>query len=149
MTFTKLWQTKSKNFWSLLLVCMNFLTFVKLEGHCPYCPLPFLKNIATIIHQMHLNTHYYFTHISWFLAVDTEYFYFWVYLTAKLSNWGVALFWKLYVTLFYRSSYSCFLTIPTSSISESCIKIEINLHFYFHTSLWCLKRFYEGLQAPH
>ena len=22
---------------------------------------------------------------------------------------------------------------------------KINLNFYFHTSLWCLKRFYEGL----
>ena len=22
---------------------------------------------------------------------------------------------------------------------------KINLKFYFHTSLWCLKRFYEGL----
>ena len=30
------------------------------------------------------------------------------------------------------------------SISESCIKIKIRLNFYFHTSLWCLKRFYEG-----
>ena len=28
---------------------------------------------------------------------------------------------------------------------ESEIKIELN--FYFHTSLWCLKRFYEGLKA--
>ena len=25
---------------------------------------------------------------------------------------------------------------------ESCIKLKINLNFYFHTSLWCLK----GLQ---
>ena len=23
------------------------------------------------------------------------------------------------------------------------------LNFYFHTSLWCLKRFYEGLKGPH
>ena len=30
-------------------------------------------------------------------------------------------------------------------ISESCIEIEIKLNFYFHTSLWCLKRFCEGL----
>ena len=28
-------------------------------------------------------------------------------------------------------------------ISESYIKIKINLNFDFHTFLWCLKRFYE------
>ena len=27
--------------------------------------------------------------------------------------------------------------------SESCIKIKVNLHFYFHTSLWCLKKPFE------
>ena len=37
------------------------------------------------------------------------------------------------------------LTIPAACISESCIKKKINLNFSFHTSLWCLKRFYEGL----
>ena len=26
---------------------------------------------------------------------------------------------------------------------------KINLNFYFHTSLWCLKRFYEGLLRHH
>ena len=42
------------------------------------------------------------------------------------------------VFLFYWS-----LTLPVPCISESCIKI-INLNFYFRTSLWWLKRFYEG-----
>ena len=36
-------------------------------------------------------------------------------------------------------------TLPFSCISESCIEIKIKLNFYFHTSLSCLKRFYEGL----
>ena len=36
-------------------------------------------------------------------------------------------------------------TCPAPCVSESCIKIKINLNFYFHTSLWYLKRFYEGL----
>ena len=36
------------------------------------------------------------------------------------------------------------LTLEDPFISESCIKIKIELNF-FHTSLWCLKRFYEGL----
>ena len=36
-------------------------------------------------------------------------------------------------------------TLSVPCISKSCIQIEIKLNFYFHTSLWCLKRFYEGL----
>ena len=28
-------------------------------------------------------------------------------------------------------------------------KEKINLNFYFHTSLWCLKRFCEGLKGLH
>ena len=34
---------------------------------------------------------------------------------------------------------------PPPLILESCIKIKVNLKFYFHIYLWCLKRFYEGL----
>ena len=26
---------------------------------------------------------------------------------------------------------------------------KINVNFYFHTSLWCLERFYEGLKGFH
>ena len=37
------------------------------------------------------------------------------------------------------------LTLPVPCILKSCNKIKINLNFYFHTSLWSLKRFYEGL----
>ena len=37
------------------------------------------------------------------------------------------------------------LTLSAPRISKSWIKIKINLIFYFHTSLWCLKRFYGGL----
>ena len=35
------------------------------------------------------------------------------------------------------------LTLKDLCISESCIEIKIELNFYFHTSLWCLKRFYK------
>ena len=41
--------------------------------------------------------------------------------------------------------------IPTSSLKfnpshpDPGQRKKINLNFYFHTSLWCLKRFYEGL----
>ena len=41
------------------------------------------------------------------------------------------------------------LTLKDPFISESCIEIKIELSFYFHTSLWCLKRFYEGLKGLH
>ena len=37
------------------------------------------------------------------------------------------------------------LTLNVTCISESCIEIKIKVNFYFHTSSWCLKRFYEGL----
>ena len=30
------------------------------------------------------------------------------------------------------------LSFPAPCISESCIKVKINLNFYFQTSLWCL-----------
>ena len=33
------------------------------------------------------------------------------------------------------------LTLPVPCISKSCFEIKIKLNFYFHTSLWCLKRF--------
>ena len=45
------------------------------------------------------------------------------------------------------------LTLPVPYILESCInpsrpnpgrREAINISFYFYTSLWCLKRFYEG-----
>ena len=41
------------------------------------------------------------------------------------------------------------LTIKDPFISESCIEIKIELKFYFHTSLWSLKRFYEDLKGLH
>ena len=41
------------------------------------------------------------------------------------------------------------LTLKDPFISESFIEIKIELNFYFHTSLWYLKRFYEGLKGLH
>ena len=34
-------------------------------------------------------------------------------------------------------------------IPENCIEIKIKLNFYFYTSLWCLKRFYEDPKVLH
>ena len=39
------------------------------------------------------------------------------------------------------------LNTTAQCISERYIKITININFLFHTLLWCLKRFYEGLKA--
>ena len=44
--------------------------------------------------------------------------------------------------LFYKN---ILLTLPVPCISESCIKIKINLKFHFDTSLWCLKKVLQGL----
>ena len=41
------------------------------------------------------------------------------------------------------------LTLKDTFITESCIEIKVELNFYFHTSLWCLKRFYQGLKCLH
>ena len=43
-------------------------------------------------------------------------------------------------------SFELVLTLPAPCISENCIKIKINVNFYFHSSLWSLKGFYEGLE---
>ena len=48
-----------------------------------------------------------------------------------------------FVTIVY--AILMYLTLPIPCISESYIEIKIKLNFYFHTSLWCLKGFYEGL----
>ena len=41
------------------------------------------------------------------------------------------------------------LTLLAPYISESCIKMKINLNLYFYTSSWLLKRFYECLIGLH
>ena len=77
-----------------------------------------------------------------------------------------ATFFQNYLTYYEKSKYCCcrtkrrkkisdynnynyyyILTLPVPCISESCIEIKLKLNFYFHASLWCPKRFYEGLKA--
>ena len=53
---------------------------------------------------------------------------------------------KIYHKLISWTQYqSVFIGDWSYCISESYIKIKVNLNFYFLTSLWYLKRFYEGL----
>ena len=53
----------------------------------------------------------------------------------------------------FLEDYEVRLTLKDPFISESCIVLKIELNFYFHTSLWCLRRFNEDTfikpsQAP-
>ena len=43
------------------------------------------------------------------------------------------------------SNFKQLFFLPFPCISESCVEIKIKLNIYFHTSLRCLKRIYEGL----
>ena len=45
----------------------------------------------------------------------------------------------------FMLSFFNILTLPAPCIQASGISIKIYLNFLFHTSLWYLKRFYEGL----
>ena len=66
--------------------------------------------------------------------------------TAKVKRTG----WQVFFWNFSARLILCFLlTLPTLCIPGSSIKIKIILIFYFHTSLWCLKSFYEGFQGIH
>ena len=53
------------------------------------------------------------------------------------------------------TEYNVFCPLPNnSSYQHLTLDVPIpdkkkKLHFYFHTSLWCLRRFYEGLKDLH
>ena len=68
-------------------------------------------------------------------------------MNAKISVFVICVKAILYLLL--SNLHDCTLTLKDPLISESCIEIKIKLNFYFHTSLWCLKRFYEGLKGLH
>ena len=53
--------------------------------------------------------------------------------------------YQLVLSMLTPYHYRQILTLPALYFAQSCTKTKINLNFYFHTSLWCLKRFYEDL----
>ena len=55
------------------------------------------------------------------------------------------LFFFFFALVLQQGLQHATLTLPGPYISESRIKTKINLNFYFRTSLWRLKSFYEGL----
>ena len=77
--------------------------------------------------------------------------------TLNINNWRTASAKYFNLSIIRKSTQYLFknvpfnlksvshLTLKDPFISESCIEIKIVLNFYFPTSLWCLKRFYEGL----
>ena len=65
--------------------------------------------------------------------------------SGRMFFWFSWDFYKSFRNLVIQNTTIIFFILPAPYISESCIKIKINLNFYFCTSLWCLKRFYEGL----
>ena len=52
-----------------------------------------------------------------------------------------------------KQLYTCSVEVAVNTVNPSHRdprwREKINLNFYFHTSLWCLKRFYEGLKGLH
>ena len=76
-------------------------------------------------------------------------------ITEKPTNYVKKLIYQLYNILgAIKAGYPLFFTEETSvllrylnpSRPDSRQREKINLNFYVHTSLWCLKRFYKGLK---
>ena len=47
------------------------------------------------------------------------------------------------------STFGHFLILCMKGLKLTALKEKIYLNVYIHTSLWCLKRFYEGLKGLH
>ena len=78
--------------------------------------------------------------LKWKVNWTTDYNY-WIHYHSKVdARWSIAIY------IPHLLSACSDLTLNVPCISESCVEIKINLNFYFHASLWCLKRFYEGLK---
>ena len=71
-------------------------------------------------------------------------------------------FHEKYILNIISSHFDCIASVQASAPSETLMLLKtsinrpnpgqsekIKLNFYFHTSLWCLKRFYEDLKGLH
>ena len=63
-----------------------------------------------------------------------------------LWNTSDGCFWKYIVHLLLYFTYCNLFNLSCPSPPR---RKKINLNLYFHTSLWCVKRFYEGLKGLH
>ena len=88
---------------------------------------------------------FYFLHEFWWKT----------FLLLYSIHWQNFIVWLLFLGKilgnmpFFLHDQKVLLTLNVPCISKSCVEIKIKLNFYFHTSLWCLKRFYEGLKGIH
>ena len=85
---------------------------------------------------------------SWSLTMQILFFFLCFYALWQFKYFSdarktVRLTCRLFLIAFVINVFR--LTLPVPCISKSCIEIKIKLNFYFHTSFWYLKRFYEGL----
>ena len=73
--------------------------------------------------------------------------YFWELFSQSQFNIVNLIYCRAYTELqleFSSESYDCFFNPSRPSSGQ---REKINLNFHFHISLWCLKRFYEGLKG--
>ena len=82
---------------------------------------------------------------SWILKGSFIY-----YVCKNFQNTNPLSFFRRY-NLFYKTLNlgNIPLSLDWKVISESYFKVKTNLNCYFHTSLRCLKRFYEDLKGLH
>ena len=59
------------------------------------------------------------------------------------------LFFYTLMTFLMMSSVILLSVLMMLNSTLSYLEMKIKLNFYFHTSLWCLKKFYEGLKGLH
>ena len=115
--------------------------FQNRKEHC-YAPILRLKKKRTSTNEIFGKRSYFGENLGFFPESKnfSEKFFF---LSFRLSR--LCKFRKSSFTIVIR--YVFVLTLPVPCISESCIEIK-TIKLIFFTSLWCLKRFYEGLKGP-
>ena len=74
----------------------------------------------------------------------------WKYLTEYYFLRSTHQIWTTEIYFIFVTQFTVIISVRNvPCIPESRIEIKIKLNFYFHTSLWCLKRFYEGNYSLH
>ena len=66
-----------------------------------------------------------------------------------IATYYTITFWWIFIKDMLHLEFSVFLPILLTLPVPILDKEKTNLNFYFHTSLWRFKRFYEGLKGLH
>ena len=72
----------------------------------------------------------------WILVQKTE----WIYVS-------ISIYLSIYLSIYCSTYLSFELQLINPSHANPGGREKIKLNFYFHTFLWCFKRFYEGLKC--